>query len=316
MRIKYVVAGIILFCAGLFTVLFLLYQENRPINKKIYVVCTTGMITDAVKTIGGDELIVHGLMGPGVDPHLYRATQGDAQRLAAADLIFCNGLHLEGKMVDVFKKMDHGTKLIAVGERLEAEKLLFFGKMYSHVDPHIWFDVSLWIDVVGVIKKALVSYDSDKDHQKRYTQRADAYVQELLILDTYVRQKAASIPPDKKILITAHDAFHYFGKAYGFKVVGLQGISTDCDISANDVQNLVDFIVTHKVRTIFVESCISPRSLCAVQDAVVARGFFVDIGQELFSDALGNAGTQTSTYVGMIKYTIDILVAGLGELER
>lgn len=286
-------------------------QKNSPKNNKLVVVCTTSMITDAVKKIGGDLIEVHGLMGCGIDPHMYRATEGDVRRLASADIIFYNGLYLEGKMAELFKKMVSYTTTIAVTDAIPKAELLVLSDAHGMYDPHVWFDVQLWQYVVAAIRDALVAADTDEIHQLNYMQRAESYVHELAMLHEYVINKTAVIPQTQRILVTAHDAFGYFGRKYGFQVVGLQGISTDADIGTRDIQQLVEFIIAYKVPTVFVESSVVHRTLHAVQYAVQARDWQVHIGQELFSDALGSPHTQAGTYIGMVRHNVDAIVDGL-----
>lgn len=279
-------------------------------QKNLTIVATTSIIADAVRRVVGDHIVVHGLMGPGVDPHLYRARESDVHKLAAADLVFYNGLHLEGKMGQVLSSMQRFTKTVAVAESLDTTMLRAadFADMY---DPHIWFDVALWIVVVRYIQQSVIALDPER--ADLYTKNGDDYIRELEQLHAYVHNRVNEISAEKRILITAHDAFGYFGAQYGFEVVGLQGLSTDCDISTRDIQLLADYIVEHKVPTIFVESSIPQRALVAVQNAVIARGWSVAIGPELYSDALGDDATQASSYVGMIKYNVDAIVDLLKE---
>jgi manganese/zinc/iron transport system substrate-binding protein len=298
----------------LFTIIFCVFffsRKNEQKNTKLTVVCTTSMITDAVKKIGDDLIEVHGLMGCGVDPHIYRATEGDVRRLASADIIFYNGLHLEGKMAELFKKMKSCKTTVAVTDGIPQTQLLMLPDAHNTYDPHVWFDVQLWQHVVTTIRDTLVTADPDEIHQLNYTQRAQAYLHELDMLHAYIIQKTALIPKTQRILVTAHDAFGYFGRAYNFHVVGLQGISTDSDISTRDIQQLVEFIITHKIPAIFVESSIPHRTLQAVQYAVQAGGWYVNIGGELFSDALGSPHTQAGTYIGMVRHNVDTIVNGL-----
>jgi len=290
--------------------LVFLSQKNTQKNNKLRIVCTTSMITDAVKKIGGDLIEVHGLMGCGVDPHIYRATEGDVHRLASADIIFYNGLYLEGKMAELFKKMK-SSLTVAVTDTIPQTQLLKLTDAHGMYDPHVWFDVQLWQYVVATIRDTLIAVDTDEIHHINYVERAQSYLQELAMLHEYVNKKAAQIPEAQRILVTAHDAFSYFGRAYNFQVVGLQGISTDADISTRDIQQLVEFIITHKVPTIFVESSVAHRTLHAVQYATQARGWHVNIGGELFSDALGDPHTQAGTYIGMVRHNVDSIVDGL-----
>ncbi len=296
---------IIIFC------LFFFSQKKTEKNSKLVVVCTTSMITDAVKKIGGDLIEVHGLMGCGVDPHIYRATEGDVRRLASADIIFYNGLYLEGKMSELFKKMRSSTTTVAVADAIPSTELLMLPDAHGTYDPHVWFDVQLWQYVAATIRDTLIAVDTDEIHHINYIQRAQSYLHELTMLHEYVMKKSMQIPETQRILVTAHDAFGYFGRAYNFQVIGLQGISTDADISTRDIQQLVEFIILHKVPTLFVESSIAHRTLHAVQYATQARGWQVHIGGELFSDALGNPNTQAGTYIGMVRHNVDTIVKGL-----
>ena len=303
--IALIVLVIIVFCVFFFP------QKTIKKNGALTIVCTTSMITDAVKKIGGDLIEVHGLMGCGVDPHIYRATEGDVRRLASADIIFYNGLHLEGKMSELFKKMGTRTTTVAVTDAIPPTKLLMLSDAHNTYDPHVWFDVQLWHYVITIIRDTLIAKDPDEIHHINYMQRTESYLHELNMLHEYIIRTTTQIPESQRILITAHDAFGYFGRAYNFQVVGLQGISTDSDISTRDIQQLVEFIITHKVPTLFVESSIAHRTLQAVQYAVQARGWQVTIGGELFSDALGDPHTQAGTYIGMVRHNVDTIVNGL-----
>ncbi len=273
------------------------------------VVTTTGMITDIVKNVGGRHINVTGLMGPGVDPHLYKATAGDVQRLTTAHIIFYNGLHLEAKMGDVLEKMDGTTKTVAVTHGIEKRYLLTPPEFEGQYDPHLWFDVTRWMQAVTAVQNALT--EADPKNSGSYTENAETYRQQLEGLHRYVQQQAERIPAQRRVLVTAHDAFNYFGNAYGFEVRGLQGISTATEAGIADVQKLATFIADRKIPAIFVESSVSERSLKAVQAAVEAKGFNVSIGGELFSDAMGTAGTPEGTYIGMVRHNIDTIVTAL-----
>lgn len=290
----------------------LLLQYKREVlvdsKRSLTIVATTSIIADAVRRIVGDKIIVHGLMGPGVDPHLYRAKESDVHKLAAADLVLYNGLHLEGKMGQVLEGMQRFTQTVPVAQVIDV-KMLRTAEFETLYDPHIWFNVSLWIVVVRYIQDCVI--ELDLLHADVYKKNGDEYCAELEQLRAYVRKRVAEIKKKKRILITAHDAFGYFGVAYGFTVVGLQGLSTDCDISTKDIQQLADYIVEHKVPTIFVETSIPQRAIVAVQNAVRARGWNVTIGPELYSDALGDKTTSASTYIGMVKYNVDAIVDSL-----
>lgn len=275
----------------------------------LHIVCTTTMIADAVATIAGTRARITTLMGPGVDPHLYRAREGDVHRLASADIIFYNGLHLEGKMVHVLKAMNRYTCSVAVTDTLEKNNLLQSQDYPDVHDPHIWFDVRLWQTVATHIHATLVAHDPHYAHI--YDKNLHRYHNELTQLHEYIARQAHTLPEKKRILVTAHDAFGYFGAAYGFRVVGLQGISTETEAGTYDVQHLVDFIVTNKVRALFVESSVPIRNIQAVQIACSVRNWPIAIGPELYSDALGHRGSGADTYSAMMRYTIDTLVTAL-----
>jgi len=273
------------------------------------IVATTGMITDMVENIGGDEVVVAGLMGPGVDPHLYKAGAGDVSLMSYADLIVYNGLHLEGAMTSVFEKMSSKTKTLGLGDQLDPALLIATSESGGLHDPHIWFDVSLWMKTIPIVRDALI--EIDPENKALYTANARNYAATLDSLDSYVRSQAEKIPPGQRVLVTAHDAFNYFGRAYGFEVRGLQGISTAAEAGTGDVQELARFIASRKIPALFIETSVPRRNIEAVQAAVRSRGFEVTIGGELFSDAMGNPDTPEGKYVGMVKHNIDTIVNSL-----
>lgn len=277
--------------------------------RQIEVVCTIGMITDVAKIIGGDRMNVVGLMGAGVDPHLYKATESDVNKLARADIILYNGLYLEAKMERIFTQMSRSKTTVAVSERNPESSLLDSEDYPGHYDPHVWFDVSLWINAAGVITDTFSGYDPA--NKQYYKERYDRYREELEKLNAYVTRRAEEIPSQQRVLITAHDAFRYFGKKYGFEVKGLQGMSTEAEAGTRDVIELANFIVARRIKAVFVESSVPERNIRAVQDAVRAQGWNVTIGGELFSDAMGNAGTVEGTYLGMVTHNIDTIVDAL-----
>lgn len=279
-------------------------------NRTIRIVATTGMVADAVKSVGGERVEVTSLMGPGVDPHLYKASEGDVTRMAEADAIFYNGLHLEGKLTEVFEQMKRRkVRTVAVAGGIDSSLLLSPPEFEGAKDPHIWFDVNLWMKAVEIIRDSLV--DLDPTHGETYEAQSTAYLEELTALHQYVLDEAVKIPEAQRVLITAHDAFNYFGRAYGFEVRGLQGISTAAEAGTGDVQNLVAFIAKRKIPAMFVESSVPKRSIEAVQAAVRARGFEVNIGGELFSDAMGSSGSPEGTYQGMVRHNIDTIKTAL-----
>ncbi|WP_456440035.1 metal ABC transporter solute-binding protein, Zn/Mn family [Caldithrix abyssi] len=283
---------------------------TRDFSKhKIKIITTTGMIADAAKNVGGERVSVTPLMGPGVDPHLYKASEGDVSRMAGADLILYNGLHLEGKMTDIFARMQQRIKTVAVAEAIPQDSLLAPPQFKGAHDPHVWFDVRLWKIVVTRIRDALVEMDST--HAQEYQERAKNYLARLDSLDRYVLRQALRVPKRQRVLITAHDAFNYFGRRYHFEVRGLQGISTASEAGTADIQRLADFIKERQIPAVFVETSVPQRYIEALQAAVHSRGFDVKIGGSLFSDAMGQPGTPEGEYLGMVKHNIDIIVSAL-----
>lgn len=280
-------------------------------DSRIPVVTTVGMITDVVLRVGGDRVRVTGLMGPGVDPHLFRASAGDVRTLAAARLVFYGGLHLEAAMGEVLEEMGRRTRTVAVTSGIPEHRLLAASPDYpGQFDPHVWFDVSLWREVVGVVEHALS--ELDPAGAEGYAARASELRSELDELHAWVGRELARIPAERRVLVTAHDAFHYFGRAYDVEVRGLQGISTVTEPGAAEVQALAEFLVAREIPAIFVETSVPRRTLEAVLAAVRARGGEVRIGGELFSDAMGAAGTPEGTYVGMVRHNVGVIVEALG----
>lgn len=280
-----------------------------PADGRISVVTTTGMIKDLVEQIGGERVRVVGLMGPGIDPHLYKASEGDVRRIFRADLIFFNGLHLEAKMGEVLEHMGGRVRTAAVSGAIDPDLLLSPPEFEGAYDPHIWFDVSLWARAIPIVRDALIEHDPE--HASEYGRRAEAYGLALDELHRYVLSRASDLPAERRVLVTAHDAFNYFGRAYGFEVRGLQGISTASEAGTADVQQLAEFIATQRIPAIFVEASIPRRTIEAVQAAVRSRGFEVVIGGELFSDSLGDEGTSAETYIGMVRHNVDVIVGAL-----
>ncbi len=278
-------------------------------NRTIEAVATTGMVGDIVQEVGGDRVRVTTLMGPGVDPHLYKASEGDVERLDRADIVFYSGLHLEAKLAEVFEKMGSSIVTVPVTDLIPRSELHVVGSGQSTYDPHVWFDVSMWSDATESVRRTLVAVDPA--HAAAYDARAEAYQSKLAALDEYVRARAQTVPAEKRVLITAHDAFGYFAAAYGFEVRGLQGVSTATEAGAGDVQELAKFIVARRIPAIFVESSVSPRTVRALQEAVRAQGYAVRIGGSLFSDAMGDPGTEEGTYIGMVRHNIDTIVNAL-----
>jgi len=284
-------------------------DEKKNTNGKLNIVTTTTMIADLVKNIGGDSVNVQGLMGSGVDPHLYKASEGDVSKLTNADVVFYSGLHLEGKLVDVFEKMGRNTNTIALAEVLDKNKLIASEYFASNFDPHIWFNIEYWKQLTTYLTEELSKLDTN--NASYFESNKTAYLKQLEALENDIKKTIATLPEEKRVLVTAHDAFNYFGEAYGFEVVGLQGLSTATEAGVQDVQNLAKLIIDKKVQAIFVETSVPKRTIEALQQAVLSKGFQVEIGGTLYSDALGNAGTDEGTYLGMFRYNVNTIVEGL-----
>jgi len=282
-------------------------KEQAKTNK-LNVVTTTTMITDLVSQIGGNAIQVNGLMGAGVDPHLYKASEGDVSKLYNADIIFYNGLHLEGKLVEVFMKMKQ-KKQFPLGDALPKEELIGSSYFASNYDPHVWFNISYYTHFAKQITHVLKT--EDPKNASLYQSNCDLYLTKLKQLSEELTQQIAQIPEEKRILVTAHDAFNYFGAAFNFQVVGLQGLSTATEAGVQDVQKLSEFIIEHEVKAIFVESSVPRRTIEALQEAVKSKGHQVQIGGSLYSDALGDTGTEEGTYIGMYKYNVTTIVNAL-----
>ena len=280
-----------------------------PSSAPLTVTVTTGMIADAVRNVGGNHVRVVALMGPGVDPHLYKATQGDLAKLREANIIFYNGLHLEGRMGEVFRTMAERLPTIAVAESIPKELLRQPPEFEGNYDPHVWFDVNLWIYVVQKIRDVLS--EQDPAHRADYAANAAAYLEQLKQLDTYIREQIAKIPEPQRLLVTAHDAFGYFGRAYGIEVMGIQGISTASDYGLQDLNQLAEILANRKVKAVFVETSVSPRSVEALVEGTRAKGHDIKIGGKLYSDALGEEGTPEGTYIGMVRHNVDTIVKAL-----
>ncbi len=294
----------------LLMVLWLLGGSPWARSAEISVVATTAMIGDLVSRIGGDGVEIETLMGPGVDPHLYKPTAGDAAKLSKADVIFYNGLMLEGRMSDLFARIARGGKKVyAVTESVDKSILLEPPEFEGHYDPHVWMDVSLWAQTIPTIVQGLS--EAAPDQAEKFKKNAEALQASLATLDGWCKEQVASLPESSRILVTSHDAYNYFGKAYGFQVVGLQGVSTVSEAALADMASLVDFIKSTGVKAIFVESSVNPAAIKRV-----AADAGIKVGGELYSDAMGQPGEQkdgfdTGTYEGMIRYNMTTLVSAL-----
>lgn len=273
------------------------------------IVATTSIIADTARRIAGEHAQIEALMGPGVDPHLYKASESDVRRLGEADLILYNGLHLEGKMGDILTKMARSRPVVAISEGIPEGQLREPPEFAGQYDPHIWFDVSLWATSLEPIVRELS--ELAPEHAETFRANAAALGKELTELDAWVRQQIETIPPAQRVLITAHDAFGYFGRRYGMEVMGIQGISTLSEAGLKDVDRVVGIVAQRGVKAVFVESSVPRRSIEAVQAAVRAQGKEVAIGGQLYSDSLGAAGSPAGSYAGMVRANVATIVNAL-----
>lgn len=277
----------------------------------LQVVATIGMIADVVRVVAGAHAQVDGIVGEGVDPHLYKPTAADVKAMQSADLVFYNGLMLEGKMADVLVKLaGSGKAVFAVTEAVLEDPDYILSDEESHDDPHVWMDVAAWSKAVGVIERALA--EADPANAAGYRDNAAAYREQLAELDRYARETLATVPQEKRVLVTAHDAFGYLARAYGIEVRGVQGISTESEAGVKDVEDLVTFLVERKIPAVFIESSVSDKQVRALVEGAAAKGHSVIIGGELFSDAMGPAGTYEGTYLGMIDHNVTTIARALG----
>lgn len=294
------------FFPTLVTAVLTLGLFSHSVQAELRITATTGMIGDLVENIAQDKAKVQTLMGVGVDPHLYKATQGDIRKLARADIIFYNGLHLEGKMQTIFDKMARKQTVVAVTESLPKSSLIQYDALH---DPHVWFDITLWQQVADKITEVLVEQDSA--NADFYRQNLATYQQKLQQLHLWTQTEMAKVPAQNRVLITAHDAFGYFGKAYGLEVMGLQGISTAGEFGLQDIKQLKDVIVARDIKAVFVESSVSPKFIESLVKGVQAEGKNLVIGGELYSDAMGTKGSGADHYIGMVEHNVNTIRAGL-----
>lgn len=272
---------------------------------------TVGMIADIVRNVAGDRAEVTGIIGEGVDPHLYKPTRSDVVTLSRADIVFYNGLMLEGKMGDVLVRVARkGKPVYAVTEEILDQGDYVLTDESQHYDPHVWMDVQGWIRAVDVVAKGLSEFDPE--HKEAYAANAKAYQEKLKQLDDYARTVIASIPENQRVLVTAHDAFNYLGRAYGLDVRGIQGLSTESEAGVRDIETLIDFLVERKIPSVFVETSVADKNVRALVEGAKAQGHGVKIGGELFSDAMGTPGTYEGTYIGMIDHNVTTIARGLG----
>lgn len=291
---------------NIFLIALLSLFSAITIAKPMNVVTTTGMVGDLVINIGQDKVKVVSLMKSGIDPHLYKATQGDLRRLTNADAIFYNGLHLEGKMQNIFDKLAKKKPVFAVTANLEPSKIL---KSDGAYDPHVWFDVAIWYQAAEEVLAKLI--EIDVENKDFYQANAKTFLADLADLHEWTKQQIKTIPQPQRMLITAHDAFGYFGRAYGVEVRGLQGISTASEFGLNDIKRLKKVIIDREIKAVFVESSVPKKFLQSLVAGVKAEGGELEIGGELFSDAMGIKGTDEATYIGMVRHNVKTIVAAL-----
>ncbi len=282
----------------------------RAQSAPLTVVATTGMIADAARVVGGSAVQVRALMGPGIDPHSYRQTRSDIVALTRADLVLWNGLYLEAQMQGFLRKLAQRTPVVAVGEAVPSDRLIAHVDYDGKFDPHVWMVPGLWAHVVRAVRDAMIT--SAPEHADLFAANGDALLQELDRLGTYAARVLDTVPDTSRVLITAHDAFGYFGRAYGFEVLGIQGISTDSEAGLGRIRGLVDLLVQRDIKAVFVETSVSDRNIRALIEGAAARGHTVQIGGELFSDAMGPPGTYEGTYQGMIDHNVTTIAAALG----
>lgn len=282
--------------------------SERSIDTKKTIVVTTNIIYDAVEYIAGEKNEVIALMGAGIDPHLYKASQKDVTYLSSADMLVYNGLHLEGKMIDILEKMKNRTKVIAIADGVPDSKIIRSDDLNTP-DPHIWFDAFIWAQAIRYFSNELISWDPI--NAAYYQDRTDTYIKELALCDVYAKTEFEGIEEEQRVLITAHDAFGYFGRAYSIEVYGLQGISTLSEYGIKDVSNLVNFIIERKIKSVFIESSVSEKALKSVVEGCKKKGHDVKIGGTLYSDAMGERDGLEGTYNGMFRYNVNTIFNGL-----
>ena len=275
------------------------------------IVTTSGMVTDIVREVVGDRMEVVGLMGKGVDPHLFKPTRSDIQQLMDADLVFYSGLLLEGRMTELFTQIARkGKPAFAVTEGIDESYLREPPEFAGHYDPHVWMDVSAWSECVAFVARVLSDYAPDD--QEYFQANAKQYRAKLTVLEEFARDSISTIPEGQRVLVTAHDAFGYFGRAYGIDVRSVQGLTTESEAAVDDINRLVDFMVTQRIRAIFVESSVSEKNIEAIVEGARHRGWEVAIGGVLFSDAMGGEGEYEGTYIGMIDHNVTAITRALG----
>ncbi|RIA56887.1 metal ABC transporter solute-binding protein, Zn/Mn family [Dichotomicrobium thermohalophilum] len=296
--------------SGLALAFLVFASPARADTAPLKVVATTGMIADAARQVGGDQVEVQALMGPGVDPHAYRQTRSDIVALTNADLVLWHGLYLEAQLEDFMLDLAETQDVVPVAESLPRNLLIAHDDYDNKLDPHVWMNPNLWARVVLNIRDALI--EARPDARSAFESNAKAHLADISELAVYANEVLASVPADSRVLVTAHDAFNYFGSAYGYEVVGIQGISTESEAGLNRIETLVDMLVARDIGAVFVESSVSDRNVRALIEGAAAQGHQVAIGGTLYSDAMGQPGTYEGTYIGMIDHNVTTITRALG----
>ena len=296
--------------AGLLAAALLPGLPSARAGAPLAIVATIGQIADLARHVAGERANVRALMGEGVDPHTYRPTRADVLALRRADLVLANGLRLEAQLEELLAALARDKPVLHLAERLPAERLLAHPDFPGQFDPHLWMDVALWGELLPILAAELGRLDPVD--AAGYRERARTYAAELAALERYVRSVLETVPPERRVLVTAHDAFGYFGRAYGFEVHGIQGLSTESEAGLAEIERLVRLLVERRIGAVFVESSVSERNVQALVEGAAARGHTVRIGGQLFSDAMGAPGTYEGTYVGMIDHNVTVIARALG----
>jgi manganese/zinc/iron transport system substrate-binding protein len=313
MRYRHLVISLVLILCSLFIVFsWIIFKQTTKDSTKPLVVCTTTIIGDTIKNIARDTIDLTILMGPGVDPHLYKPIEQDVLHISNAHIIFYNGLHLEARMTDLFEHLSSTKNTVAVTRDIPRDQLIQSPHLAQFVDPHVWFDPLLWIQVIETITKTL--QDFLPQHEDLYETNKQTFIAKIRRTHETLIKQNFEVPQSRRILITGHDAFSYFARMYDYQVVSLQGISTISEAGTQDVQNIINVIIQNKIPTIFAESSIPTRNIQALQEGAKSRGYMVSIGEELLSDALGSPETAQGTYLGMLTWNTDSIVSGLKEI--
>ncbi len=281
-----------------------------PVSHPYRITCTTGMVSDIVRQVAGPAAVVEGIIGAGVDPHLYNATRGDVAKLLSADVVFYSGLMLEGRMADSLIKVARRRPVFAVTELVDTALLLEPPEFKGHYDPHLWMDVTLWKRCTERVALTLSEFDPSRaaDYQRNY----QSYATQLDALHAYAQATLATIPPRSRVLVTAHDAFNYLARQYSLEVRGIQGISTESEAGIEDINRIVQLLVDRGIQAVFVETSVSDKNVRALIEGAQSRGHAVRIGGALFSDAMGPPGTYEGSYLGMIDHNVTTIARALG----